>query len=504
MNRCEYLSHYVRLIIIMAKKASNILDFNVQQAQIIEAYENKVPPQSEELEMKILGSILLNSKFIDVATAKINHEHFYFSAHQKLFKCMVDLSERNEPIDLLTVTEELRLRGELEEIGNTAKLAEIAGNIEYIAEDTMEYALDKLIEYWIKRYIIQLAFFLRETSFNNLSTTSSLLDSAQKEILKVSDYIQKKNYTLIKNEVKETMEFVEILHERHQRGAAIFGVPTGYTELDDITGGFQKSELIIIAGRPSHGKTALALNFARNAAVDHGKKIGVFSIEMSNRELALRFICLESKVDIAKLKTGKLPESEWSKIAKQAPKLMSDKVKIFIDDSSPLSLLELRSKARRMKRTHDIDMIMIDYLQLMEVSNKGNMDRHLEIAYITRGLKQLAKELDIPVVALSQLSRKVEDRAGKDKRPQLADLRESGAIEQDADVVMFINRPEVYVSKDDPKFHEVDGLAEVIVGKQRNGPIGDARLTFIHNYAAFANRAKDIEPQYYSSNDSPF
>nr|HMT12927.1 replicative DNA helicase [Ignavibacteria bacterium] len=310
--------------------------------------------------------------------------------------------------------------------------------------------------------------------------------------------------THIKDEVRLTMEYVESIHERHEKGASVFGVPTGYDELDALTGGFQKSELIIIAGRPSHGKTALALNFARNAAVDHDKNIGIFSIEMSNRELALRFICLESRVDISKLKTGRLPESDWAKIAKQTPRLMGSKINIIIDDSSPLSLLELRSKARRMKALQNIDMVMVDYLQLMEVSNKGNLDRHLEIAYITRGLKQLAKELDIPVVALSQLSRKVEERAGKEKRPQLSDLRESGAIEQDADVVLFINRPEVFISKDDPKFHEVAGLAEVIVGKQRNGPIGEAKLTFIHNYAKFENRAKDMEPSYYAPTDSPF
>ncbi len=489
----------------MAKnQPTNIFDFKVLENPMLEAYENKVPPHSVDLEMKIIGSLLMNRNMVDVATGLISSNNFYVDSHQRIFKCISSLSERNEPIDLLTVTEELKFSGELDSIGGPSKLAEIAGNVEYMSEPTMEFAANLLIEYWIKRYMIQLSFFLREVSFNSVSSTTVVLDTAQKEILKVSDYLHKKKYSIIKDEVKTTMEYVEILHERHQKGASIFGVPSGYQELDALTGGFQKSELIIIAGRPSHGKTALALNFARNAAVDHGKKIGVFSIEMSNRELALRFICLESKVDISKLKTGTLPESEWSKIAKKAPTLMSDKVKIFIDDSTPLSLLELRSKARRLKMTQDIDMIMIDYLQLMEVSNKGNMDRHLEIAYITRGLKQLSKELDIPVVALSQLSRKIEDRAGKEKRPQLSDLRESGAIEQDADVVIFINRPEIYISKDDPKFHDVQGLAEIIVGKQRNGPIGEAKLTFIHNYAAFANRARDAEPTYYAPQDAPF
>jgi replicative DNA helicase len=214
----------------------------------------------------------------------------------------------------------------------------------------------------------------------------------------------------------------------------------------------------------------------------------------------MRFICLESRVDLAKLKTGSLPESDWNKIRKHVPALTKKNLNIYIDDSSPLTLLELRAKARRMKSNHNIDMIIVDYLQLMEVPGKG-MERHLEIAQITRGLKQLAKELDIPVMALSQLSRKVEDRAGKEKRPQLSDLRESGAIEQDADVVIFINRPEVYISKDDPKYSDYHGLAEVIVGKQRNGPIGMAKLTFIHSYTKFENRAPELE---YHITESPF
>ncbi len=303
------------------------------------------------------------------------------------------------------------------------------------------------------------------------------------------------------------MDYVEIIHERHEKGANVFGVPSGYDQLDDLTGGFQKSELIILAGRPSMGKTALALNFARNAAVDHGRNIGIFSIEMSNRELALRFICLESKVDISNLKTGRIKDEDWEKIMRTTPKLMSpsSKVNIFIDDSSPLSMLELRAKARRMKAIHNIDMVIVDYLQLMDVTSSRRIEnRYIEIGLITRGLKQLSKELDIPVLALSQLSRKVEERAGKEKRPQLSDLRESGSIEQDADVVIFINRPELYMSKDDVKYNDFYGLAEVIIGKQRNGPIGEAKLTFRHNYAKFENRAKDNVPTYYAPQETPF
>lgn len=484
----------------MARQKNNITELKNIPEDVL--YGGKIPPHSRELEMNILGGMIIDNSLIDAVTTILKPKHFYVNANALIYRAISDLRDRNEPVDVITLTEELKSRGELDAIGGPFYLAELS--TAFSSQESIIFSANKVLENWIKRDMILLTYSLNEQCYDPTVNTESLLDKAQQEILEVTNYLQKKNYSHIKDEVRDTMEYVELIHERHEKGISVFGVPSGYDELDALTGGFQKSELIIIAGRPSHGKTALALNFARNAAVDHGKNIGIFSIEMSNRELALRFICLESKVDISKLKTGRLPESDWAKIAKQTPRLMSSKINIIIDDSSPLSLLELRSKARRMKALQNIDMVMVDYLQLMEVSNKGNLDRHLEIAYITRGLKQLSKELDIPVVALSQLSRKVEERAGKEKRPQLSDLRESGAIEQDADVVIFINRPEVYISKDDPKFHEVQGLAEIIVGKQRNGPIGEAKLTFIHNYAGFANRARDTEPSYYAPQDAPF
>jgi len=482
------------------KSKNNITEISNIPDEVL--YGGKIPPHSRELEMNILGGMIIDNALIDAVTTILKPKHFYVNANGLIFRAISDLRDRNEPVDIITLSEELKSRGEFDAVGGSYYLAELS--TAFSSQESIVFSANKVLENWIKRDMILLTYSLNEQCYDPTMNTESLLDKAQQEILEVTNYLQKKNYTHIKDEVRDTMEYVESIHERHEKGATVFGVPSGYDELDALTGGFQKSELIIIAGRPSHGKTALALNFARNAAVEHGKNIGIFSIEMSNRELALRFICLESKVDISKLKTGRLPESDWAKIAKQTPRLMSSKINVVIDDSSPLSLLELRSKARRMKALQNIDMIMVDYLQLMEVSNKGNLDRHLEIAYITRGLKQLSKELDIPVVALSQLSRKVEERAGKEKRPQLSDLRESGAIEQDADVVIFINRPEVYISKDDPKFHEVQGLAEVIVGKQRNGPIGEAKLTFIHNYAMFTNRARDAEPSYYAPQDAPF
>ena len=484
----------------MARSGSNIKDLKSVPEELL--YAGKVPPHNKELEMNVLGGMIIDNSLIDSIVTILKPKHFYVNAHGIIYHAICDLRDRNEPVDLITMTEELKSSGELDTIGGPYILAEIS--TAYSSSETIIYAANKILEAWVKRDLILLTYSLNEMCYDPTVNTEGLLDKAQQEILEVTNYLQKKNYTHIKEEVRETMEYVELIHERHEKGVTVFGIPSGYHDLDALTGGFQKSELIIIAGRPSHGKTALALNIARNAAVDYGKNIGIFSIEMSNRELALRFICLEAKVDLSKLKTGTLPESDWTKIAKETPKLMNSKINIMIDDSSPLSLLELRAKARRMKASHNIDMVMVDYLQLMEVTNTRNMDRHLEIAYITRGLKQLSKELDIPVVALSQLSRKIEDRAGKEKRPQLSDLRESGAIEQDADVVIFINRPEVYINRDDPKFADVLGLAEVIVGKQRNGPIGNTKLTFIHNYAKFENRAKEAAPTYYAPQETPF
>jgi replicative DNA helicase len=396
-------------------------------------YAGKVPPHSKELEMNVIGGMIIDNTLIDSVVTILKPQHFYINSHALIFRAISDLRDRNEPVDLITLTEEMKSRGELDAIGGPYYLAELS--TAYSSQESILFSANKILENWIKRDLILLTYRLNELSYDPTMNTENLLDKAQQDILEITNHLQKKNYTHIRYEVMETMQYVESIHERKEKGVTVFGVPSGYDQLDALTGGFQKSELIIIAGRPSHGKTALALNIARNAAVDHGKNVGIFSIEMSNRELALRFICLESKVDISKLKTGRLPESDWTKIKDSTPKLMGTNTNIIIDDSSPLSLLELRAKSRRMKAQHNIDMVIVDYLQLMEVSHIRNLDRHLEIALITRGLKQLSKELDIPVVALSQLSRKVEDRAGKEKRPLLSDLRESGCLTGDTAIL---------------------------------------------------------------------
>lgn len=459
-------------------------------------YGGKIPPHSRELEQNVLGGMFMDSSLIDIVSEIIQPKHFYVNANGIVFQRMLELRNNNEPVDLVTVSNTLQKRGELDAIGGPYYLAELS--TAFSSQESIAFSAKKILENWIRRDLILLTYSINEQCYNATIETDELLEKAQTEFYDIAAMTDRKTFESVKTTINDTMIYIEEVQEKTKSGVKVFGVPSGYDELDAITGGFQKSELIIIAGRPSHGKTALALNFARNASIEHDKNVGVFSIEMSKRELALRLISLESSFDMAKLKTGKVTDQEFLEVTTGATKILRSPSTIYIDDSSPLSLLELRSKARRMKLQHNIDMIIIDYLQLMELV-KGKtmgMDRHLEIAYLTRGLKQLAKELDIPVIALSQLSRKVEER--QDKRPQLSDLRESGAIEQDADVILFIHRPEVYMKKDDPKISEYAGLAEVITAKQRNGPIGLTKLTFLHKSAEFVNRSNYAEPEYYN------
>lgn len=452
----------------------------------------KVPPYSLELEMNVLGGMIIDNSLIDIVTGNsIKSTHFYKSANAEIFKTIVEMHDRHEPVDLITLTEEMKLKGLLDAIGGPYYLTELTTS--FSSAENIGYSANRILEYWLKRDLINITSVIRDQCFDPATSTDELLNNAQREILDITNILQREKYRMLRDEISTTMNYVESLHERNE---SVIGVPSGYTKLDGLTGGFQNSDLIIIAGRPSMGKTAFALSIARNAAVDYGKTIGIFSIEMSVRELSIRFLCAEAKVDIMKLKTGRLPETDWSKISENFHRLTRETTNILIDPSSPLTLLELRAKSRRMKAEHNVDMVIVDYLQLMEVPGSKNIDRYLEIGYITRGLKQLAKELDIPVVALSQLSRKVEDR-GKDKRPLLSDLRESGSIEQDADVVIFVNRPEMYLSKDDPKYADAEGVAEIIIGKQRNGPTDMLKLTFIKDYARFENPTYEPEPAYY-------
>ena len=439
--------------------------------------EGRVPPQAVDVEAAVLGGMLLEKEAIAKAIEVLDETAFYKPAHQQIFSAMIGLFERSEPVDLITLIEELRRRGQLEKIGGEFYLSELttkvtsAANIEFHAHIVLEKAL--------MRQLIASSAEVASRAFNETEDALELLDEAEQRIFQISEQRMKKNFVSMNTAVHSTMELLESIHGKH---SGITGVPAGFTELDNITGGFQKSDLIIVAGRPSQGKTALVLSLARNASVIHNVPIGFFSLEMSTQQLVMRLICAEARVDAHSVRTGRLPEDEWRKLSTSVGRLY--KAKIFIDDTPALGVLELRAKARRLKAEHNVGMVVVDYLQLMQ-GPRNAQSREQEISSISRSLKALAKELNIPVVALSQLNRAVEARG--DKRPVLADLRESGAIEQDADVVVFVHRPEMFGIEKDENGNSTEGTAELIIGKQRNGPTGSARMAFIKQYARFEN-----------------
>jgi replicative DNA helicase len=458
--------------------------------------EGRVPPQAVDVEMAVLGAMLLDKEAISKALEILDETAFYKPAHTKLFQGMVALFERNEAVDSITLVEELRRRGCLDEIGGPLYISELtmrvtsSANVEYHAKIVLEKAL--------LRNLINASTEVTSRAFNDTEDALDLLDNAEQMIFQISEKRMKRTFVSMRDAVFTTMEMLESIHGKH---SGVTGVPSGFSALDNLTGGFQPSDLVIVAGRPSMGKTALVLSLARNAAIDHNVPIGFFSLEMAAQQLVLRLICAEARVNAHSVRTGRLPEDQWRQLSTRIGKLHA--AKIFIDDTPALGILELRAKARRLKVEHNIGMVIIDYLQLMQ-GPKSAQSREQEISIISRSLKALAKELNIPVVALSQLNRAVE--ATKDKRPTLANLRESGAIEQDADVVLFVHRPEMYdIPQEAGK--STEGLAEIIIGKQRNGPTGDIELSFIKEYARFENRAlpmfEDFVPPV-GTNETPF
>jgi replicative DNA helicase len=460
---------------------------------------HKVPPHSPELEVNVLGGMIICNPLIDIALAKnVTPDFFYAAKNAIIYHAIVKLHSNRDPVDLITLTEELKVKGELDAVGGPAYLAGLTSD--FTSSETVNYSLEKMMGYYGKRDLIGLTSQLRDKCFDDSVSFEEIISAIQREIYKLGAKMFKKGPQALGEIADKTMDEVLLIHEKAENKTLI-AVPTGYNKLDELTGGFQKSELTIIAGRPSHGKTAFALSVAANAGINvYQLPIGIFSIEMSNRELAMRFIAQDADVDISKFKTGKLGKKEFEAIDEAMIKLKNSR--IFIDDSSPLGLFEICAKSRQLKMEHDIAMVIVDYLQIMEVDNSKEL-LTTKYGVITRGLKQLSKELDIPVVALSQLNRKVEERGGE-KRPILSDLRDSGSIEQDADVVIFINRPEVYMSKDDPKFEDFKGRAEIIIGKQRNGPIGECRLVFKHHSARFETMSESKEMRYHSGEETPF
>jgi replicative DNA helicase len=434
----------------------------------------KVPPQNLEAESSVLGGILLENEAINLVLELLRPEDFYRESHRKVFRAMIELSDRSEPVDLITLSDFLKGRGELEAAGGTAYLASLAdfvptaANISYYARIVREKS--------ILRHLINAATEIATRGFEEQGNVDEFLDTAEKVIFDISERKVKASFVAVGDMIKETLKTVEKLYERKEM---VTGVPTGYDDLDRLTAGLQPSDLVIVAGRPSMGKTAFSLNVAAHAAFA-GIGVAVFSLEMAKEQLVLRMLCSEARVNNSKVRSGYLAERDFPNLAKAAGRL--HEAPIYIDDTPAISILELRAKARRLvrDRSKKVGLIVIDYLQLMRgMGNAAN--REQEISEISRSLKALAKELTVPVIAISQLNRRVEDRG--DRRPMMSDLRESGAIEQDADVIMFIYREEVY----NPKNDDVRGIAEVIVAKQRNGPIDTIKLTFLSEYTRFEN-----------------
>jgi replicative DNA helicase len=438
---------------------------------------HKLPPQHIEAEQSILGGILIENEAINRVTEILDADDFYREAHRRIFNALINLSERDEPADLITLTNELRKIDQLDSIGGASYLASLidsvptAANIQYYARIVKEKA--------ILRKLIQTSTEIITQSYEDRGDVEGFLDEAERSIFEISEKRVRPSFYPIREIVKESFATIEKLFKKKE---AVTGVPSGFKELDRMTAGFQPSDLIIIAGRPSMGKTAFCLDVAEYAAIGNKIPVAIFSLEMSKEQLVIRMLCSQAHVEGTRLRTGYLNESDWPKLTIAAGSLSESP--IYIDDTAALSVLELRAKARRLQSDHGLGMVIVDYLQLMKGRARVE-SRQQEISEISRSLKALAKELNIPVIAVSQLSRKTEERTGN--RPQLSDLRESGAIEQDADLILFIYRDEVYNrSEDNPN----RGKAEVIIGKQRNGPTGKIDLAFLDKFTTFKDLYK--------------
>jgi len=462
----------------MAQKRSN----TNKPASIPQEY-GKIPPQALELEEAVLGAIMLEKDAIIEVIDILKPESFYKEEHQKIFKAIMDLFASDKAIDLLTVTEQLRKQGNLDEIGGPAYITNLTSRVASSAH--IDYHARIVQQKYIQRELIRVSTEIQNRAFDESIDVNDLLDFSEGELFNVAQGNIKKEAAAMNVLVKEAITQIQ---EASKRENNLSGVPSGYTKLDRLTSGWQKSDLIIIAARPSMGKTAFVLSMARNTAIDFGKKVAFFSLEMASVQLVNRLITAESEIPSEKVRNGNLTEDEWERLDYRIKRL--EDAKIYIDDTPAISIFELRAKCRRLKRQYDVDIIIIDYLQLMNGTPETKGNREQEVSAISRSLKGIAKELNVPVIALSQLNRSVEVRTGS-KRPQLSDLRESGAIEQDADMVIFIHRPEKYGILQDDEGNSLKGLAEIILAKHRNGALGDVHLKFIGEYTKFVEMDDD-------------
>jgi len=449
----------------------------------------KLPPQALDLEESVLGALMLEKDALTNIVDILKPENFYKDAHKEIYQAITELFNDAQPVDLLTVTNQLKKNGTLDLVGGSYYVTNLTTRVN--SASNIEYHSRIILEQSIKRELINISTQVQKDAYEDTTDVFDLLDNTEQSLFDISESHIRKNYKKVQNLMKEAIDELEIKKERKD---GITGVPSGFIDLDTITSGWQPSDLVIIAGRPSMGKTALVLSLIRNAAIDHNLSMGIFSLEMSSLQLVNRLISSEAELDSDKIRKGNLKDYEWQQLLHKTDLLQ--KAPIFIDDTPALSILELRAKARRLKSQHDIQCIIVDYLQLMTSDyGKSTGNREQEIASISRSLKAIAKELNIPVIALSQLSRAVETRGG-DKRPVLSDLRESGAIEQDADMVMFIYRAERYDISEDEDGESTIGIAELLLRKNRNGPTGKIKLKFIERFAKFVDR------NYLDSSDS--
>jgi replicative DNA helicase len=450
-----------------------------------EQFQDRIPPQNIEAEQAVLGAIFLEPSSLTVTSEVLIPEDFYRSAHQKIFNVMLKLNDEGKAVDLITVTEDLAATKSLEDVGGITYLSELAGSVPTAAN--VEYYARIVEEKSLLRRLIRTATNIAQEGYSREDEVAELLGEAEKNIMEVAQRKKSGSFTNIKDVLVRTYDNIE---ELANRKGDVTGIPTGFAELDRMTAGFQRNDLIIVAARPSVGKTAFALNIAQNVATKTDETVAIFSLEMGAEQLVMRMLCAEGNINAQNLRTGALTDEDWRKLTMAMGSLSN--AGIYIDDTPGVRIGEIRSKCRRLKQEHGLGMILIDYLQLIQGNGRSGENRQQEVSEISRSLKALARELEVPVIALSQLSRGVEQR--QDKRPMMSDIRESGSIEQDADIVAFLYRDDYYDKESENK-----NIIEIIIAKQRNGPVGTVSLAFVKEYNKFVN----LERRFDDSNMPP-
>lgn len=461
--------------------------------------DGRIPPQAPDFEEAVLGAILLEKDAYARVSEKLRPETFYVKAHEQIYSAMVTLAMAQQPIDMLTVTEELRRMGVLEEVGDASYIAGLTTKV--MSTGSLEAHADVLYNKALSRRLIGMASATLKGAYDDIIDVQEQIQVAEGSLFEIAQQHSSRDFVPINPLVKGAINEMQIAANREE---GISGLTSGFSGIDELTSGWQNSDLIIIAARPAMGKTAFVVSMAKNMAVDHGIPVALFNLEMSAVQLVKRFLSNVCEIDGQKIKSGRLEDDEWTRLHNRISLL--EGAPLYINDTPSLSVFELRTKARRLVREHQVKMIIIDYLQLMNASGMSFGNREQEVSTISRSLKMLAKELNIPIIALSQLNRGVENRLqggdANSKRPQLSDLRESGAIEQDADIVCFIHRPEYYKIYNDPETNEdLRGVGEFIIAKHRNGPVDTVRLTFTADYARFTDRGK-LEKAHRGGNSS--